>query len=194
MKRLFVLSLVAVLGVGLLSVGALAQQPNNTKSYDTYVEWNINAPLNCNLSVQAHDGVDLGTLEQVDRDYEAAAQGEPTDVTVTSNCVATLNVKATGLNVPVSNTEFFSDFLVKVKSTSNAHAASSFGGPGEGNWENFTSIGSMDSASLALGEMGDDSYGNSIDGTWTMDYQYHTDFDDENTYYRVNLLYTASTS
>jgi len=191
MKRLFVLSLVAVLSVGLLSVGAFAQPtPADDQSEDTYVEWTIDAPMQCTLELSTHNGVNLGTLDEIDVDYSARtdASADP-EVWGTSNCPYAVSVEVTSVNTPIG-TQVLEDFSINFDTqdapTTNKQNNSSYWG---GSWWSFNGVNDP----TTFVKAGNNDYASTDTDKWNVDYMYHTDYDDQNADYRVNLEYTAST-
>ena len=196
MKRLFVLSLVAVLSVGLLSVGVLAQAPDPApdQSENTYVEWTIDAPMQCSLTLDAHDGIDLGTLDEIGVSYSAsgAGYGDPSrTITTSSNCAYDVNVEIASVVAPISASSVRSDFNIALTALSTSANRSSYFN--NSNWKSTSGWGGNNNQ--PLGTAGDNSdYGTVDTANWVIDYQYTTDYADvNNDAYRVNLEYTAST-
>ena len=197
MKRLFVLSLVAVLSVGLLSVGAFAQAPEDApdQSENTYVEWTIDAPMQCSLTLDAHAGIDLGTLDEIDVNYSAsgAGYGAPErTITTSSNCRYNVNVEVTNVVAPISDSSVREDFFINIDQNSGPHQSiNSFFS--DSNWKTTSGWGGNNTK--LVGHAGSDAdYGTVDNASWVADYMYQTDYNDvNNDAYRVNLQYTAST-
>lgn len=189
MKRLLVLSLVAMLSVGLLSVGALGAPDPATETDNTYVEWYLDIPMQCQLSIDAHEGISLGILDSIGTFTASGYAGiTPPDrqVTTESNCEYDLNVEVMGVTAPISGMLVLEDFEMALIADVNAVNNWTFN-----DWKKFSGFLST----KKIGSAGDNSDYSTIDSsTWTMDYAYTTDYDDENDYYRVDLRYTASTT
>lgn len=189
MKKLQFLILIAVLVIGLAGTGALAQ-PASTESDDTYVRWNITAPMACSLSVNAHDGVDLGDLSQIGVTYTASGQGISVgnrQVETESNCEYELSVESLNVIAPISTGIVLSRFELGVfGATSPAVTVTN-----PSAWLTFPALNTP----IKLGEAGTPGLGNTVTSAWDMDYAYTTDWDDDNSSgYRVDLQYTASTT
>ena len=197
MKRLFVLSLVAVLSVGLLSVGAFAQV-NTTGSDDesasTSVYWNYTGVVQCEVSIDAHNDVDLGTIETVNTTLESNVHS----ITTEGNCPYAVTVQGTGYQAPGNvGTDIFNNFELKLDSAVGPNL--SYSSPGSLNgWTTFSGTGNVNSTNTTntetLGEFDGNGSGNFQSATWNMLYRYTTDEDDENGYYQVDLEYTVSTN
>lgn len=192
MKRLFVLSLVAVLSVGLLSVGAFGQtgpDPAN-ESDSTTVYWELNAPLECDLTLNAHANINLGVLEEIETTYYASAESNSRTVNAESNCPFEINLEVEGVTAPISGSDVLEDFEINAASDTNVSRTNN-SDIWNNDWYTFSSYNDP----IKLGDAGDDNYGDYTDADITMDYRYTTDYDDvNNETYEVDLLYTASTN
>lgn len=188
MKRLQFLILTAVLIVGLTGFGVLAQTAVSEDG--TWVRWNITAPMACTLSVNAHDGVDMGDLDQIGVTYTASGQGTVVgdrQVVTESNCEYELSVESPNVIAPISTGIVLSRFELGVFGATSPHVTVA----NPSTWQSFSGLNTQ----VVLGEAGTPGLGNTVTSTWDMDYAYTTDWDDDNSSaYRVDLQYTASTT
>ncbi len=96
MKRLSLLSLVAVLVFGLLSVGAFAAEAEDSDT--TRVYWYFSGQKVCAVSIDAHSNVDLG--DATFQDVGGKLQKEHNIVHTEGNCPYEVTVKAIDSHVP----------------------------------------------------------------------------------------------
>jgi len=194
MKRLFVLSLVAVLSVGLLSVGAFAQVNTTGSDEDdasTSVYWNYTGVVECEVSVDAHSNVDLGTIETVNTTMASNVE----QVTTEGNCAYELSVQTTNFQAPGDlGNDIFDDFNLKLDAATGPNIDYGGGSSEVGNWTGFPSNGNWNSTSRTVGEYTGNDEGNFQSATWNMLYRYETDQQDANGYYQVDLQYTVATN
>lgn len=194
MKRLSLIVLVGIFVVGLISTAAFAQTgPEPAEdSDDTYVRWILDAPMQCELTIDAHSGIDLGVLDEIGVTYTASGAGYGSGnrrVNAESNCPFTVSVEVTGVTAPITGGQVLDDFLINAVNRSGGTTRKSIGSIWN-NWHEFTNYND----SIEFGSAGNTDYSQYSNVWFEMDYSYETDYDDVNDEaYRVDLQYTAST-
>lgn len=188
MKRLFVLSLVAVLSVGLLSVGAFAQvntQGTDDESATTEVFWNYQGVVQCQVGLSVHSNVNLGTIETVDSTTTSGLEQVDTE----GNCAYTVNVEEYSINSPITNSNVWDDFYIRLDGYSGPNLTDQTSS--HNNWKRFNR--DSNGSEWDFGKYTGNDFGDLQSATWNMRYRYNTDAQDENGEYRIYLRYTVST-
>jgi|GEM_PF-1746773 len=190
MKRLFVLSLVAVLSVGLLSVGAFAQV--NTEGSDqmedsAIVSWSYSGVVQCQVNLNVHGNVNLGEIETVNNTMTSNS----VPVVTESNCAYNLSVEAIETAAPSDfSDDVLEDFQLELANWSGSITSADLTG-----WNNLDqgdSSSTVGGNAKTVGSWNGNSTGNMSSATWDMRYRYTTDNQDANGDYSVTLQYTVA--
>ena len=185
MKRLFVLSLVGILSVGLLSLGAFAQV--NTTGEDemsdsTIVYWTYSGVVQCQVNLNVHGNVNLGEIETVD----TTMTSNTATVTTESNCPYELTVNAIGASTPsgIANNNMIDDFALQLANWSGSISSADLT-----SWDSWSQV---NGGEKLVGSWDGNETGDMSSASWDMRYRYTTDPQDVNGDYSVELQYTVS--
>lgn len=102
MKKLLALSLLAVLSIGLLSVGVPAAQVSD----DTHVSWYYT----CNANIDAHTPINEGQIGPGTSGYINFNNGNSSRVTTWSNCPYELTVDGAANTYPAGTSNLLGNF------------------------------------------------------------------------------------
>ena len=174
MKRLLVLSLVAVLGVGLLSVGAFSAQVSD----NTHVSWHYT----CNANIDAHNPINEGQIAPGTGGYINFNSGNTVTVTTYSNCPYKLTVDGSANTYPAGASNVLGNFELNF----TAKTIGSWLYPANGSWFALTSS-TRNIGKVSLGDA------NGSAQNWNVKYRFDANGQPAGQY-RVDLTYTLTTT